>query len=588
MRRLLFLVVTCLTVPVTAQQVDELFVHRAAGLIAGPSPGPGTDAVVSRTSIGIRIDALFDRADGVARRVIINAGPHSWTARLERVDVDDTGFRSWVGHLEGVEDSHAVFTERNGVVSGLINAVGITYQVRTHTPGTYVLERIDTGRLGDEPDPLVQADELPSAHSSFAVASDEPGTFDVLMLYTPAARLRRGGTAQIEALASQVISDTNTAFARSGAPVRVRLVATRELSFAEAAQMTTDLPALRSNPEARALRDAARADLVQLLVSSPDQSACGVGYLLTSLGATSFDAYSIADVACAAQYTPTHEMGHNMGAHHAPEDGAAGAMFPYSYGFKDPARGFRTVMAYSCTGVACARVLNFSNPAVAQNGGPTGSPSQNNARSILEAAPTVANFRQSGSGPGLTPPSAPTGLRSAVTGTNVTVSWDPVLADLAQQPSAATAYVLQAGTAPGLANLFNSSVGNVTSASGTLGPGTYFWRVIAINSAGPSAPSPDAQFTIACAAPPAPANFRFSVAGRTVTLSWGASTSALPVTYTLEAGSSPTLSNLLVTNVGPQTAVVTPAPAGTYYVRVRAQSACGTSAASNEQTIVVP
>jgi hypothetical protein len=524
----------------------------------------------------------------VARRIRLNAGQHTWTAVLERVDLDGAGFRSWVGRLEGVAESHVVLTERDGIVSGLINAVGTTYQLHTLTAGAHVLERVDITRLRDEPEPLLAAEAFDTASSALGVGADDASTFDVLMLYTPAARVRRGGTAQIEALVSQVISDTNTAFARSGIPSRVRLVGTRELALVEAAQMSTDLAALRGSTEARTLRDLARADLVQLLVSSPDQSACGVGYLLTSLGATTFDAYSLADVACAAQYTPTHEMGHNMGAHHAPEDGASGALFSYSYGFKDPARGFRTMMAYSCAGASCGRIPNFSNPFVAQNGGVTGTVSQNNARSIVEAAPTVANFRQAGTVPGFTPPATPTGLRSSVSGAAVTVSWDPVLADVAMQPSAATAYLLQAGTAPGLSDLFNASVGNVTSASGMLGPGTYFWRVIAANNAGQSAPSADAQFTIGCAPPAPPSNLTFSVAARIVSLSWSTSAGAAPVTYVLEAGSAPSSADLVVSNVGSQTALVTPAPPGAYYVRVRAQNTCGTSLPSNEQLIVVP
>ncbi len=50
-------------------------------------------------------------------------------ARFERVDSDITGFRSWVGAIDGIEHSHVVITERPGIVSGLINAVGVTYQL---------------------------------------------------------------------------------------------------------------------------------------------------------------------------------------------------------------------------------------------------------------------------------------------------------------------------------------------------------------------------------------------------------------------------------------------------------------------------
>ena len=183
-------------------------------------------------------------------------------------------------------------------------------------------------------------------------------------------------------------------------------------------------------------------------------------------------------------------------------------------------------------------------------------------------------------------PSAPTGLRSDVNGNSVTVSWSPVPS---VDPTAVATYVLQAGTTPGAANLFNASVGPATSMSGVLGAGSYYWRVVTLTSAGASAPSAEQQFVIGgCVSPSAPTDFRFSVSGRSVTLAWNAPLSGSPVNYLVEAGSQPTLANLLVAAVGAETTVGTSAPPGTYYVRIRAQNACGTSVPSNEQIILVP
>jgi hypothetical protein len=597
MIRFLFATIALLTAhAAAAQPAEPLFVHRAATAAAVSQERVRHAAVVSSARVGVRIDVLFERAGAPGGRVLLNTSERSWTASFERVDRDGSGFRSWVGAIDGMPGSHVVFTERQGIVSGLITADGATYQVLTEQPGSYLLEHVDTLRLRDERDPLPGT--AIAALDTRTAPADEPSTIDVLILYTPAARAQRGGAAQVQALAAQVVSDTNTAFARSGVLPRVRLVGTRELPFVEATQIVADLQALRISPEARGLRDLARADLVQLLVSSPDQSACGVGYLLTSLGATDFDAYSVADIVCAAQYTPTHEMGHNLGSHHAPDDGGGGALFPYSYGFKDAARGFRTVMAYACAAAPCVRIPNFSNPAVPHNGGATGSASQSNARSINEAARTVANFRQSGAAPptpapapGPTPPSAPTGLRSTVVDASVTVAWNPVVSGASGALSAATAYVLQVGTAPGLTNVFSASVGNTTSASGIVPGGNYFWRVTALNSAGASPPSAEAQFTVAatCTPPGPPRAFAFAIADGMVTLSWTAPNAATsPLQYTVEAGSAPALANLLVASVGSTTTVSTPAPPGTYYVRIRAHNACGISPPSNERVIAVP
>ena len=65
-------------------------------------------------------------------------------------------------------------------------------------------------------------------------------------------------------------------------------------------------------------------------------------------------------------------------------------------------------------------------------------------------------------------------------------------------------YVLQVGTSPGRSNVFNASVGSTTGASGALPNGLYYWRVIAVNGAGPSPPSAEAQFAVGCVAPGPP------------------------------------------------------------------------------------
>jgi hypothetical protein len=514
--------------------------------------------------------------------------------------VDAAGFRSWIGAIEGIDYSHVVFSERDGIVSGLINAVGSTYRVRTSEAGTYLLERIDPAQLGAELDPLVVFGGAAAASgtstneagndvtrdggTSVQQAQDAGDVIDVLLLYTPNARAAAGGSAQIQAIASQVISDTNTIYGRSGIVTRVRLAGTTDFALTEAQSMLTDLRALSDSPVAQSLRNAARADLVQLLVSSQDLTACGIAWLLPSLATADFPAYSVADIACVPQYTPTHEMGHSMGSHHAPEDGATGALFPYSYGFKDAARGFRTVMAYVCSaGISCPRIPNFSSPLQSHNGGVTGTDVQNNALSIHNAATTVANWRRS-TAPG-TPPSTPTGLRSQVAGATVSLFWDPL-----SGPSQATAYTLQVGTFSGASNLFNGNVGSTTTVSGAVGPGTYFWRVIATNDAGASAPSAESQVTVGtCVLPGTPTNFNFSLNGRVVTMHWSAPSAGGTLdVYIIEAGSAAGLADLFSGPTGSTVpVVVVEAPPGNFFVRVRAQNACGLSGPSNERLIVV-
>jgi hypothetical protein len=247
-------------------------------------------------------------------------------------------------------------------------------------------------------------------------------------------------------------------------------------------------------------------------------------------------------------------------------------------------------MAYAISGSFPPRIPNFSIPGVAHNGGPTGTATQNNALSVNNAALAVANFRQA-TATIVTPPGPPTGLTAAVNGLNATLSWNPVLADLTWSPSAATGYILQVGTAPGVYNLLTLPVGNATSVSGSAPAGTYFWRVVGTNSAGVGAPSAEASFSLGCTPPGAPQNLTHSVgAGRIVSLSWSApATGGGPFSYTIDAGSGPGLTNILSAPVGGTTALSVAAPPGVYYVRVRAANACAaTSPPSNERMIVVP
>ena len=91
---------------------------------------------------------------------------------------------------------------------------------------------------------------------------------------------------------------------------------------------------------------------------------------------------------------------------------------------------------------------------------------------------------------------------------------------------------------------------------------------------------------VRAAAPTAPSNLTAAVSGLSVTLSWGASANN-PTQYILQAGSAPGQSSITVALSGSTTTFSASAGAGTYYVRVVAVNADGTSAPSNEVTVVL-
>jgi hypothetical protein len=102
--------------------------------------------------------------------------------------------------------------------------------------------------------------------------------------------------------------------------------------------------------------------------------------------------------------------------------------------------------------------------------------------------------------------------------------------------------------------------------------------VIELGWRGGASPAP-------CTTPGAPSPFTFSQSGPLVVLVWAGVAGASD--YVIEVGSAPGLSNLLVTSLGPTTAVSTVAPPGRYYARIRARNACGMGPASNEIVVIV-
>jgi predicted phage tail protein len=80
-------------------------------------------------------------------------------------------------------------------------------------------------------------------------------------------------------------------------------------------------------------------------------------------------------------------------------------------------------------------------------------------------------------------PQAPTSLSASGAGANVDLQWT------APNGPPATGYVIEAGSAPGRADLAVLAVGNVTRFSTVAPPGVYYVRVRAVNARGPGDPS---------------------------------------------------------------------------------------------------
>lgn len=183
-------------------------------------------------------------------------------------------------------------------------------------------------------------------------------------------------------------------------------------------------------------------------------------------------------------------------------------------------------------------------------------------------------------------PGAPLSLQASVSGTSVSLQWQPSPAG-----PPALFYQLQAGTAPGLSDIAVLTRPASPLVFNTVAPpGTYYVRVAAGNVAGLGPSSNEVTVTTAVACTPTmPLPPSATVTPAAVTLRWFARSGPAATGYRLLAGSSSGSTDIGSFDFPATTTVVgTPAPPGRYFVRLIAFNACGPSAPSSEFWFVVP
>ncbi len=325
-------------------------------------------------------------------------------AEIDRRERHRDGAETWAGHIPGEPLSSVTLVSYAGVLQGSVRTLDGAFSIEPAAGGPLHLVRlVDATATGVDLEPLLPPVEAPSFSADDPpIAGDDGSTIDVLVFYTPAARTAAGSDAAVQARIALGVSETNTAYANSGILPRLRLVGAELTSYTESGNLGTDLGLFRNSgdgtmEDVHARREALGADMMALIVGNTAGGACGVGYVMTSLSpGFAPSAFSVTAYPCISpNYSFAHELGHNMGTAHAPEDGAGQpSLYAYSFGYKDPQSRFRSVMAYDCSG-GCPRVLHFSSPNVTYGGATTGTVAQHdNTRSINSAASTAANWRQ--------------------------------------------------------------------------------------------------------------------------------------------------------------------------------------------------
>ena len=376
---------------------------------------PATDAArsqpLSPTVVRSRT-VLLDRAvlpDTTARsgdRISLNFFPDAqFDFVVESLTARSADRYVLMGRLADDPFSSVSFAVNGEVTQGNVRSLEHgQYHLRYDADSQHRVEEIDPTRFpncGTGPEHALPREVGPQPP---LVLRGGPYTADVLVVYTPAARIAAGGVPAIEALIELSISETNDAYVNSLIDLSLELAGTFEVGYNESAGFSPALSSLASATdgimdEVHVAREATGADLVSLFIDNGE--FCGLAYLMTTLSpAFASSAFSVEWYSCAAgNLTFAHELGHNMGAAHDITQSPGGGLFSYSNGWhwgnstQPGVNGnYRSIMAYA----PGQRVKHFSNPNVVYAGEPTGhSTLADVARTFNMSAPVSSVWRLS-------------------------------------------------------------------------------------------------------------------------------------------------------------------------------------------------
>lgn len=451
-------------------------------------------------------------------------------AMRKRLISDPRRGESWVGEFENAPGSLMVLTRYRGVTTGFFHYGPDVYEITPGRGGQHMVYRVDDSKIPRHAPPLkAPAGEgtTDGGTSGGTVSTAASGVVqDLLVLYTGASRVRYG-EAGVQSMILSAISAANQAYANSGIAFTLNLVHMAETQYVETGDMGVALDKLRAQgdsvmEDAHTLRDLHGADLVALV--DEDTNYCGIAYVMSAIS-SGFAPYAFSVTAsnCLSGQTLAHEIGHNQGNMHDRANSSSAGAYPYSYGFQrcmTDGTGFRTIMAYSCSGGT--RVNHFANPAVTYNGYATGvsyeldpANSADTARSMSNTATTLAAFR---AGAVTEVPAAPSSLVATAASTSrVDLRWT-------DSSTNESGFVVDRSDDNGVNYAVVGELGSnaVSYADNSVAAlRTYWYRVRAYNAVGGSGNSNAVSVTTPDLPPATPTGVSAAVSGSLVTVSWG-------------------------------------------------------------------
>lgn len=395
-----------------APAAAQLVLPEAFTPVKASSPGPEAQA---RQAVRVDVEQLAALGEGADFLLPGREEPTPVTDVRHRRDAQ--GRLVWTARVQtAAGPQSAVLVAGEGGSFGLIpQPKGAPLRLETRHGQGWIVDDKSTPLPTRDDD--FQLPPLPDAASRALrkqqdeqLAAGEP-VVDVLVLYTPTLARVWGSTAAVETRIAYLEALSNQAYVDSDAAIRVRVVASHLLAYlanddnSTALRAITDPSDLPVKLEVDRLRALYGADLVKLFrnFDRVAQNSCGNGWLGGYHGSAFNPDYGFSETSdhgfggdnC-SEFTFTHELGHNMGAHHD-EQTAGGdyGAYLYSRGYRqtiDASSGFATIMAYP-TGPQ-TRLGRVSNPRQSLCLGlPCGDAERaDNARAFSEAAAAIAGL----------------------------------------------------------------------------------------------------------------------------------------------------------------------------------------------------
>jgi hypothetical protein len=261
----------------SADPPEELF--KEVAVSADARTKTVTDHQVMRSRrVGVEFDRLYgdkhpQGVDAIKLSLFDDITLAASKKRFERRSRDNY---TWYGNIPEDSLSSVVIVVEDGIMSGNIHFRGRVFQIRYSSNQIYLIHEIDQSRFPEEHPPIPVVTKPESRNDMPSIFLPDNGSvIDVMVVYTPAARIAAGETAAMNALIQLGVDETNQSYANSLVTQRIRLVYKAEVAYTESGDFGTDLNRLTNvsdgyMDEVHSLRDTYGADLVSLWIEGTD------------------------------------------------------------------------------------------------------------------------------------------------------------------------------------------------------------------------------------------------------------------------------------------------------------------------------